>query len=158
MLRRIFTIGFTVFLLQANAQLKWPAITTTTKPWTRWWWEGSAVNKADLTWNLEQYQKAGLGGVEITPIYGVYGHEKEFINFLSPEWMQVFDHTLAESKRLGLGVDLANGTGWPFGGPWVTDNDASKTIYFKTWSLNAGESLKDVIEYDQEALIRTANN
>src|SRR5947209_6698192 len=119
MLKRIFTFGFTLFFFQSYAQLKWPAITTTTKPWTRWWWEGSAVNKKDLTWNLEQYQKAGLGGVEITPIYGVHGYENSFITFLSPQWMDVFGHTLREAKRLGLGVDLANATGWPFGGPWV---------------------------------------
>lgn len=142
----------------ASAQLNWPSVTNVTKPWTRWWWEGSAVNKKDLTWNLEQYQKAGLGGVELTPIYGVYGHEKEFINFLSPQWMQMFTHTLNESKRLGIGVDLANGTGWPFGGPWVKDEDASKTIYYKTYSLKEGEQLKDPIEYKQETWIRTANN
>ena len=40
-----------------------------------------------------------------------------------------------EAKRLGIGVDLANATGWPFGGPWVTDDDASKTVYFKTYTL-----------------------
>jgi alpha-L-rhamnosidase len=159
MIKRIFLVATILFIVITNhAQIKWPAITKTTKPWTRWWWEGSAVNKKDLTWNLEQYQKAGLGGVELTPIYGVYGYEKQFINFLSPEWMAMFDHTLAEAKRLGIGVDLANGTGWPFGGPWVTDVDASKTIYFKTYSLNGGEQLKDIIEYNREALVRTANN
>src|SRR5437868_11510345 len=106
--KMIVVISFILSAVFSNAQLKWPLQTQTTKPWTRWWWEGSAVNKADLTWNLEQYQKAGLGGVEITPIYGVYGHESEFINFLSPQWMQMLVHTLNESKRLGLGVDLAN--------------------------------------------------
>jgi hypothetical protein len=141
-----------------HAQLKWPAVTNTTKPWTRWWWQGSAVNKKDLTWNLEQYQQAGLGGVEITPIYGVYGYEKQFIDFLSPQWMQMLEHTLKEAKRLGVGVDLANGTGWPFGGPWVKDEDASKSIYYKTYSLNTGEQLKEAIEYNQQALVRTANN
>ena len=147
---------FIVVLVQA--QIKWPAITQTSKPWTRWWWEGNAVNKKDLTWNLEQYQKAGLGGVELTPIYGVYGYEKQFINFLSPQWMQMFTHTLTEAKRLGVGVDLANGTGWPFGGPWVTNDDASKTIYYKTYTVKKGEPLKELIEYNQEALVRTANN
>lgn len=151
-------LSFILTAVFAEAQLNWPTITNVTKPWTRWWWEGSAVNKTDLTWNLEQYRKAGLGGVELTPIYGVYGYEKEFINFLSPQWMQMFTHTLNESKRLGLGVDLANGTGWPFGGPWVKDEDASKTIYYKTYSLKEGEQLKDAIEYNQEAWVRTANN
>src|SRR6478609_3809415 len=98
-----------LFMGTVQAQIKWPAVTSATKPWTRWWWEGSAVNTKDLTWNLTQYQKAGLGGVELTPIYGVYGYEKQFVNFLSPQWMQLFTHTLSEAKRLGIGVDLANG-------------------------------------------------
>jgi hypothetical protein len=156
--KKLFILSFLFFAITTNAQIKWPAITKTMKPWTRWWWEGSAVNKSDLTWNLEQYQQAGLGGVEITPIYGIYGYEKEFIDFLSPKWMQMLVHTLNESKRLGLGVDLANATGWPFGGPWTTDADASKTIYYKTYTVNGGEQLKDLIEYNQEAMVRTANN
>lgn len=145
------------FFFTSNAQVKWPAITNTTKPWTRWWWEGSAVNKKDLTVNLEQFQQAGIGGVEITPIYGIHGYEKQFINFLSPAWMQMLDHTLSESKRLGLGVDLANATGWPFGGPWVTDQDASKSVYFKTYTVRPGEQLNEAVEYNAEALVRTAN-
>jgi len=154
-------VFFFVFLFSFSfsfSQLQWPSVTNTTKPWTRWWWEGSAVTKNDLTWNLEQYQKAGLGGVEITPIYGVYGYEKSFINFLSPQWMDVFMHTLNESKRLGLGVDLANATGWPFGGPWIKDEDASKTVYYKAYTVNGGEQLKDLVQYKQEAFVRTANN
>jgi hypothetical protein len=151
-------LAFSLSILLAQGQLNWPSVTSTTKPWTRWWWEGSAVNKADLTWNLEQYQQAGLGGVELTPIYGVEGYEKQFINFLSPQWMQLFSYTLQESKRLGLGVDLANGTGWPFGGPWVKDEDASKSIFYKTYKLNSGEQLSEAVEYKQEGFIRTANN
>ncbi|WP_432327099.1 hypothetical protein ACRQ5D_26160 [Mucilaginibacter sp. P25] len=36
----------------ASAQIGWPATTEQTKPWARWWWEGSAVNKKTLpgTW------------------------------------------------------------------------------------------------------------
>jgi hypothetical protein len=158
MLKRFFVIGLSLCFLQSSAQLKWPAITSTTKPWTRWWWEGSAVNAKDLTWNLEQYKAAGLGGVEITPIYGVEGYEKEFIDFLSPKWLSVLKHTLNESKRLGLGVDLANATGWPFGGPWVKEEDAAKTVYFKNYTLESGESLKEAVVYKRDAFVRTANN
>jgi len=113
----IFLLLIAGLAFTSRAQINWPAITQTSKPWARWWWEGSAVNKKDLTWNLEQYKKAGLGGLEVTPIYGIHGYEKQFVNFLSPQWMQMFDFTLAEAKRLGIGIDLANGTGWPFGGP-----------------------------------------
>ena len=139
------------------SQIHWPLTTQETKPWARWWWQGSAVNEKDLTANLEDYQAAGLGGLEITPIYGVKGYEKQFINFLSPQWMKMLDHTIKEARRLGLGIDLANGTGWPFGGPTTTEGDASKTVLYKTYTVNGGEELKEKIFYEQEPLVRVAN-
>src|SRR5215217_7931116 len=81
---RIFvSLSLSFFFLSSAAQVQWPAVSNVTRPWTRWWWEGSAVTAKDLTANLEDYRKAGLGGVEITPIYGIYGYEKQFIDFLS---------------------------------------------------------------------------
>ncbi|MGB3006006.1 MAG: glycosyl hydrolase [Chitinophagaceae bacterium] len=143
--------------LTATSQIKWPAITQQTKPWTRWWWEGSAVDKPNLTAAMQLYQQAGLGGLEITPIYGVKGAENKFIDFLSPKWMEMLLHTLAEGKRLNLGIDMATGTGWPFGGPWVEEKDASKYVAPKIYTLNGGEMLKDTIQYRQESFVRTAN-
>jgi hypothetical protein len=158
MLKKIFiaclAITFTNFLF---AQVKWPVITRQTKPWTRWWWQGSAVDKTNLTAAMQQYQQAGLGGLEITPIYGVKGAEDKFIDFLSPKWVEMFQYTLSEAKRLNLGIDMATGTGWPFGGPWVEDKDASKYVAYKMYSLNGGEMLKDTIQYRQESFVRTAN-
>lgn len=151
------TVLMLVISGEVKAQLDWPVIRQQHKPWTRWWWEGSAVDEKGLTWNLDQYQKAGLGGVEITPIYGIYGEEKNFVDFLSPRWMQLFVHTLKESKRLGLGVDLANGTGWPFGGPWVADADAAKAVFHKVYTLEAGNQLAEPVIFEREGLVRTAN-
>lgn len=49
---------------------EWPNLSNTTKPWTRWWWMGNAVDKKNLKHLLEEYKAAGLGGLEIAPIYG----------------------------------------------------------------------------------------
>jgi hypothetical protein len=103
----------------------WPAVTATNKPWTRWWWLGSAVDGPNLTRQLEDFAKTGLGGVEICPIYGAVGAEDRSLDFLSPKWMEMLGHTTTEAKRLGLGVDMTTGTGWPFGGPQVTPDIAS---------------------------------
>lgn len=146
-----------LFLSSIHAQTDWPKVTYTHKPWTRWWWEGSAVNPQGLTFNLEKYQEAGLGGVEITPIYGIYGFEQQFVDFLSPQWMQLLEHTLKEAKRLDLGVDLANGTGWPFGGPWVKDADASKSVYHIIRPVKKGEQISNIF-FTREGFVRTANN
>ncbi len=106
---------------------------------------------------MQLYQQAGLGGLEITPIYGVKGTESQFLQYLSPKWVDMLKFTLAEAKRLNMGIDMATGTGWPFGGPWVTPADASKDINLKIYTLKGGESLREKITYLQKPLVRTAS-
>ena len=67
--------------------------------------------------------------MEICPIYGAKGTEERYLEFLSPKWMEMLAHTVAEAYRLGMGVDLTTGTGWPFGGPWVTADEASSRVF-----------------------------
>lgn len=105
---------------EASDELAWPQTAAQSKPWTRWWWPGNSVDRTDLTRELEQMSAAGIGGVEITPIYGIQGQETREIDFLSPKWIGMLQHVAAESKRLGMNVDMATCTGWPFGGPMVT--------------------------------------
>jgi glycosyl hydrolase family 106( putative alpha-L-rhamnosidase) len=139
---------------QTAAPLAWPRLTSQSKPWTRWWWLGNAVNRRDLSTALAQYEAAGLGGLELTPIYGVRGEENRFINFLSPEWVGMLEHTLKEANRLGLGVDMATGTGWPFGGPWIDAEDACKDLVSKTWELRGGARLGEPVRLMQKPLVR----
>jgi hypothetical protein len=137
---------------------EWPAITSETKPWTRWWWHGSAVDRPELTRELEALRAAGIGGVEITPIYGVRGEERQFIPFLSDAWVEMLEHTLREAGRLDVGVDMATGTGWPFGGPWVGDGEAPRSLAHKTWILEPGQPLTEPIRLQQTALVRAPGN
>ncbi|MCB0746913.1 MAG: glycoside hydrolase family 2 protein, partial [Ignavibacteriae bacterium] len=143
---------------QNNFKAEWPKISNETKPWTRWWWHGSAVNKNDLTVNMEELKNAGFGGVEVTPIYGVKGYEDKDLSFLSTEWMEEFSYTLQEGKRLDLGIDLANASGWPFGGPWVTADNACKNVQYKVYDLKEGERLNEKVEYVQEPLVRAVGH
>lgn len=101
---------------------------------------------------------AGIGGVEITPIYGVRGEEKHFIQYLSDDWVRMLEHTLREAARLDLGVDMATGTGWPFGGPWVTDDMAPRSISHKTWTLDAGQRIAEPLRLRQTPLVRAPAN
>jgi len=47
----------------------------TSRPYTYWWWHGNAVDTANIAYNLEMMDSAGVGGVHIVPIYGVKGEE-----------------------------------------------------------------------------------
>ncbi|HEY6914768.1 MAG TPA: hypothetical protein VI413_08830, partial [Paludibacter sp.] len=80
--------------LEAADLTSWPTINTEMRPGARWWWLGSAVDKANLTYNLEEYARVGLGTVEITPIYGVQKNDANDIQFLSPKWMEMLQHTM----------------------------------------------------------------
>ena len=45
-----------------QADLAWPAPTVENRPGCYWWWMGSAVDKENITWNLETMREAGMGG------------------------------------------------------------------------------------------------
>ena len=130
---RWLALALAIFSALANAAAPeqapvWPEVTVSAKPWTRWWWPGSAVDKTHLTAQLEAIAAAGIGGVEITPIYGPRGSEARDVDYLSPAWMEMLEHTAREAARLGLRVDMATGTGWPFGGPTVGAADGSSSL------------------------------
>lgn len=130
---------------EKESQTDWPEVTIEAKPWTRWWWMGNAVDKDGLTYNLEEFSKAGMGGVEITPIYGVKGQEDNYIQYLSPEWMEMLNHTESEAARLNMVVDMSMTTGWPFGGPDITVDDAATKAIFQEYIVKGGQKLSDKI-------------
>lgn len=140
-------------LLLAGSSLyaqEWPAVRPEARPATRWWWLGSAVDATNLTYNLEEYAKAGLGGVEITPIYGVQGNDKNNLPFLSPQWMNMLQHTEAEGKRIGIEVDMNTGTGWPFGGPHVSMTDAATKAIFQSYQVEGGKEITLDLKVEEE--------
>ncbi len=70
---------------------------------------------------MEAMRNNGMGGATIVPIYGVKGYEDQYIEHLSPKFIDMMSHAAQEAKRLGMWVDMTPGTGWPFGGPFVTE-------------------------------------
>jgi len=120
------------------------------KPWTRWWWMGNAVDKENISRRLEEFAEAGIGGVEITPIYGTKGFEDQFLRHLSKGWMEMLVHTLDEAERLGLGVDMILGTGWPYGGPQVESEYAAGKLHIQSFELNAGERIIQKIQVGED--------
>lgn len=129
-------------LLGGIAQAQdWPEVRPEARPGSRWWWLGSAVDEKNLSYNLAEYGSAGLGSLEITPIYGVQGNDKNDIDFLSPKWMEMLRYTQAEGKKNGIDIDMNTGTGWPFGGPEVTIEEAASKALFETWQADGGKKV-----------------
>ncbi len=127
---KLTTLAATIMIAASATAQSWPTPSPEAKAGSRWWWLGSAVDKENISWNLEEYSRAGIGALEITPIYGVKNNDRNNLDFLSPEWMDALSHVQAEGRRNNILIDMNNGTGWPFGGPTTPiDEAAAKMVY-----------------------------
>ena len=98
----------------------------------RWWWFGTAVEKPEILRELKQMQADGIGGVELAFVYPqvVDDPSKGLINhpFLSPEMLDNVHYAQSEARKLGLRVDVTLGSGWPYGGPATTLEEAATRL------------------------------
>ena len=129
--------------LNIHAQPAWPAASQEAKAGARWWWLGSAVDKKNIQWNMQEYAKAGIGSLEITPIYGVQGNKQNELSFLSTPWMEALKFSEQEGQKNGIAIDMSTGTGWPFGGSNVPLEEAACKAVFVDTTLT-GRKFKNI--------------
>jgi hypothetical protein len=86
----------------------------------RWWWFGPAVTKPEIERELRVMKDAGIGGVEVQPVYPLLPDDPAIgiknLPYLSDEFLEMLRFTAAKCKELGLRFDLTLGSGWSFGG------------------------------------------
>ena len=120
-LRKEAALSFAAMLaVIAVGAPSWPEPTRNMKPWVYNWWMGSAVDEAGLEHQSRELSEKGFGGFHVIPIYGAKGCEAEWRSYLSPGWMEAFAMAKRIDARHGLGIDHTMGSGWCFGGPWLT--------------------------------------
>ncbi len=125
-MKHFFTIVFAL-LFFIGTSLATPK-GDTTKAWTWWWWFGNSSTNSDITKQLEYMKKSGIGGVCLIPLYGEKGDEANYVDLLSPKFMATLEFISKECERLGLGLDMTMGSGWPFGGSWIDEAHSSKKM------------------------------
>jgi tetratricopeptide (TPR) repeat protein len=100
-----------------------------------WWWLNGNATPEAITRDLEEMKAKGFGGALICDADGSSqdGNDRapHGPTFFTPEWRELFKHTLREADRLGLEMSLNIQSGWNLGGPMVTPDDAAKKL---TWS------------------------
>jgi len=50
------------------------------------------------------------------------------VDFLGPQWRELFRHTVSEADRLGLKVNVDNCSGYNAGGPWIKAEHAEQRL------------------------------
>jgi len=78
---------------------------------------------------------AGIGGVEVQPVYPLSLDDEaagiKTLPFLSDEFLDALRFTSEKARELGLRFDLTLGSGWPFGGPTVSIEDAAGRLRYE---------------------------
>ncbi len=93
------------------------------RAFVRWWWNGNRVNEKELLRELDLLQESGFGGVEINPIKMppvTREPDQEPLEWLSPQWIQMLKTACLGARERGMIADLLVGSGWPFGGKFLT--------------------------------------
>ena len=134
-------VGFMVVgALAAEDELRRDFLTppSAAKPWIMWFWISDFVSKEAVTYDLEAYHRAGIGGVLLFPNYehvAGWGWSfapksvKDRAQPLSDAWYECVRHAIRECDRLGMKIAFHNGPGYSgAGGPWVSVEQSMRRL------------------------------
>ena len=108
----------------------------------RWWWFGSAVEKPEILRELQQMRADGIGGAELAFVYAEElddpARNLKNLPFLSPEMLSAVTYAQSEGRKLGLRIDVTLCSGWPYGGPATTLEQAATRLRTMEVAIPAG--------------------
>jgi hypothetical protein len=108
----------------------------------RWWWFGPSVTKPELEREMRLMKEGGIGGFEVQAVYPLLPDDPAAgvrnLPYLSDEFIDALRFVAMKSRELGLRMDLTLGSGWPFGGPSVSIDDAAGTLRVERVKVQPG--------------------
>lgn len=124
-------------------------------PMVRWWWNGDRVSSDEVVRELDVLMRAGIGGVEINPIKFPAEADPLHTNaltWMSDEWVSVLKAAVQGCKERGMTCDMIVGSGWPYGGEFLSRQDQTRMVALGTREffgpqhihLSSAELLADV--------------
>jgi hypothetical protein len=104
-------------------------------PFTRWWLPGNDVTKEELKREINLFADNNFGGVEIQPMAMVFptkgaGRSDRIMSYDTPFYYDNLKSLFEEARKRGITVDLTDGSGWPAGGPHLTEADNNLTLEY----------------------------
>ncbi len=94
-----------------------------------WWrWIDGNITREGLTRDLTEMARKGIRTVDVfdtgwAPSVGPHG-------MMSRSWRDLFSHALTEAARVGVDVNVVSAAGWGIGGPWISEEHATKRLAY----------------------------
>ncbi len=98
----------------------------------RWWWFGPSVTREEIDAEIRHMKEGGIGGFELAVVYPMAlddpasGLRNE--RYLSPEFLDKVRFAAERARALGLRMDVTVGSGWSYGGTYITPDLASARL------------------------------
>jgi len=105
------------------------------RPFVRWWWNGNRLDHKEILRELDLLKQAGIGGVEINPIKFPETADSIGIkecDWLSDEWLGYLETALKGARERDIVCDIIVGSGWPFGGAFLTREEQTQMVTIGT--------------------------
>ena len=119
------------------------------RPFVRWWWNGNRITEKEIIRQIEVLHSSGIGGVEINPIAFPEWSDSSGIRsltWLSPEWNRLLALASEEAGKRGMLTDLIVGSGWPFGGEFINEDESVQRVITNSIKCNGGDRISETGE------------
>ncbi len=116
-----------------------------------WWWLNGMATKESITRDLEEMKAKGYGGASIVDAgssnYSVARKTKAGPVFMSPAWMELYQHAVKEADRNVIELSVNTQSGWNPGAPSITPDMALKKLVYTEIKVNGGKQV--IVELPQ---------
>jgi hypothetical protein len=124
----------------------------------RWWWFGPAVTREELDAEMRRMKEGGIGGFEVAVVYpmALEDPSRGIVNepYLSPGFLEKFGYVARRARELGLRLDVTIGSGWSYGGPYITPDLASTRLRSDRREITPDrKSVARPVPYEDERLV-----
>ncbi|MDX9880453.1 MAG: glycosyl hydrolase [Prolixibacteraceae bacterium] len=110
-----------------------------------WWWLNSMGTKESITRDLEEMKAKGYGGASIVDAgssnYSVARKTTAGPVFMSPAWMELYQHAVKEADRIGIELSVNVQSGWNPGAPSITPDMALKKLVYTETKVKGGQKV-----------------
>src|SRR5438445_12372019 len=124
----------------------------------RWWWFGPSVTTAEVEAEMRRMREGGIGGFELAVVYPMAvddparGLRNE--RYLSPEFLEKVAFASRRARELALRMDVTIGSGWSYGGPYITPELAASRLRSERREIAPGRtSVARPVPYEGDRLI-----
>ncbi len=111
------------------------------RPGVYWYFMDGNFSKEGITADLEAMREQGIGYVVFLEVN--VGVPRGDVDFMSPEWLDIFGHIVSECKRTGIRMVLGIGPGWTgSGGPWVDGAKSMQHLVASDAQVSGGKEVR----------------